>query len=44
MKQDDEEHLHVENDMEKQKTASGGKRKGTILISNTYIPELIRLA
>jgi hypothetical protein len=27
MKQDDEEHLHVENDKETQKTASGKKKK-----------------
>jgi hypothetical protein len=26
MKQDDEEHLHEENDKEKQKTASRGKK------------------
>jgi hypothetical protein len=42
MKQDDEEHLRVENDKETQKTASEKKiqkkkRKGTVRICNTAL-------
>jgi hypothetical protein len=33
MKQDDEEHLHVENDKERRKTTSGGgKKTGTLVM------------
>jgi hypothetical protein len=45
MKQDDEEHLRVENDKEKQTTASGKKTreraKGTICNTRVPVPDIM---